>query len=61
MRLYLLPINDSNVEHIFTVNYDEASGGGMNFSQMNLHYSSQFTYNLSDQPWNGYATLEGIL
>jgi hypothetical protein len=30
----------------------------MNFSQMNLHYSSQFTYNFQDQPWNGYATLE---
>jgi len=50
--------NDNNPEHIFTVNYDEASGGGMNFSQMNLHYSSQFTWNLDAQPWNGYATLE---
>jgi len=30
----------------------------MNFSQMNLHYSSQFTWNLNAQPWNGYATLE---
>ena len=25
---------------------------------MNLHYSSQFTWNLQSQPWNGYATLE---
>jgi hypothetical protein len=30
----------------------------MNFSQMNLHYVSQFTWNLDEQPWNGYATLE---
>ena len=30
----------------------------MNFSQMNLHYSSQFTWNFDSQPWNGYATLE---
>ena len=30
----------------------------MNFSQMNLHYSSQFTWNFDAQPWNGYATLE---
>ena len=29
----------------------------MNFSQMTLHYSSQFTWNFQDQPWNGYATL----
>lgn len=50
--------NDNNPEHIFVVNYDEVSGGGMNFSQMNLHYSSQFTWNLDSQPWNGYATLE---
>lgn len=52
------PNNDGNPEHIFTVNYDQAGGGGMNFSQMNLHYASQFTWNLDAQPWNGYATLE---
>ena len=52
------PNNEGNPEHIFSVEYDEVSGGGMNFSQMNLHYSSQFTWNFNDQPWNGYATLE---
>ena len=52
------PNNENNPEHIFVVEYDEVSGGGMNFSQMNLHYSSQFTWNLNEQPWNGYATLE---
>ncbi len=52
------PNNEGNPEHIFTINYDEATGEGMNFSQMNLHYSSQFTWNLDNQPWNGYATLE---
>ena len=25
---------------------------------MTLHYSSQFTWNLEAQPWNGYATLQ---
>ena len=50
--------NQGNPENIFTVEYDEVNGGGMNFSQMNLHYSSQFTYNFDSQPWNGYATLE---
>lgn len=52
------PNNDGNPEHIFTINYDEVNGGGMNFSQMNLHYASQFTWNFEAQPWNGYATLE---
>lgn len=50
--------NDQNVEHIFSVNFDEATAGGMNFSQMTLHYSSQLTWNFQDQPWNGYAALE---
>ena len=52
------PNNEGNPEHIFSVFYDEVSGTGMNFSQMNLHYSSQFTWNFDQQPWNGYATLE---
>ncbi len=52
------PNNFGNPENIFTIEFAETGGGGMNFSQMNLHYESQFTYNLSDQPWNGYATLE---
>jgi hypothetical protein len=52
------PNNENNPEHIFSVFYDQARAGGMNFSQMNLHYSSQFTWNFESQPWNGYATLE---
>ena len=52
------PNNEGNPEHIFVVEYDEVTGTNMNFSQMNLHYSSQFTWNLQSQPWNGYATLE---
>jgi hypothetical protein len=30
----------------------------MNFAQMTLHYSSQFTWNIQSQPWNGYSALE---
>ena len=30
----------------------------MNFAVMNLHGPSQFSFNFTDQPWNGYATLE---
>ena len=52
------PNNDDNPEHIFAVYYDEIRGAGMNFSQMNLHYASQRSWDLKEQPWNGYATLE---
>jgi starch-binding outer membrane protein, SusD/RagB family len=45
-------------EHIFVAPFDEATGGGMSFAQMTLHYPSQLTFELQDQPWNGYSTLE---
>jgi starch-binding outer membrane protein, SusD/RagB family len=49
--------NIDNREFIWSIEYDEVTAGGMNFSQMTLHYGSQQTWNLQDQPWNGYATL----
>jgi hypothetical protein len=38
--------------------FDEVTGTGMNFAQMTLNYPSQLTYDLREQPWNGYSTLE---
>lgn len=52
------PANVDDPEHIWIVPFDENTGGGMNFSQMTLHYPSQLTYRLAEQPWNGYSTLE---
>lgn len=52
------PDNVDNIEHIYAVPFDEATAGGMNFAQMTLHYPSQLTYDLAEQPWNGYATLQ---
>jgi len=55
------PDNNSNgasSELIWAVEYDEATAGGMNFAQMSLTYASQATWELQDQPWNGYAALE---
>ena len=52
------PNNNNNPENIWTIEFDEANAQNMNFAQMNLHYSSQFTWNFQSQPWNGYATLE---
>lgn len=54
------PKNVDNIEHIFVVPFDENTGGGMNLAQMTLHYPSQLTYDLQQQPWNGYSTLEAF-
>lgn len=52
------PDNVEASEHIFVAPFDENTGGGLNFPYMTLHYPSQLTYDLRDQPWNGYSTLE---
>ncbi|MBL7858259.1 MAG: RagB/SusD family nutrient uptake outer membrane protein [Cyclobacteriaceae bacterium] len=50
--------NAGSKENIFVINYDKNNGVGFNMPQMTLHYSSQATFNLQQQPWNGYASLE---
>jgi hypothetical protein len=50
--------NDASVEHIFSIPYDPVLAQGFNLPQMTLHYSSQQTFDLQEQPWNGYASLE---
>lgn len=52
------PTNEDNIEHIWVAPFDESVGTGMNLAQMTLHYPSQLTYQLQQQPWNGYSTLE---
>lgn len=52
------PDNVENPEHIFVAPFDEATGGGLNFPYMTLHYPSQLTFKLAMQPWNGFSTLE---
>jgi len=52
------PANYDNPEIIWSVEYDEATAGGMNFHHMTLHYASQYTYLFDSQPWNGYSALE---
>jgi hypothetical protein len=52
------PNNQNSPETVWAINYDAVTGGGMNFIQMNLHYSSQQTFLSNDQPWNGYQVLE---
>ncbi|MCB0623932.1 MAG: RagB/SusD family nutrient uptake outer membrane protein [Saprospiraceae bacterium] len=50
--------NSGSAENIFVIPYDEAQAQGFNLAQMTLHYSSQATFELQEQPWNGYCTLQ---
>jgi hypothetical protein len=50
--------NSGSNENIFVIPYDEAQAQGFNLAQMTLHYTSQATFKLQDQPWNGYCTVQ---
>ena len=50
--------NSGSPELIFAVPYDRVFLQGFNIHHMSLHYGSQQTFNLQQQPWNGYATLQ---
>lgn len=50
--------NQSSKEFILAVPFDEVFAQGFNLAQMTLHYGSQATYNLKEQPWNGYCSLQ---
>jgi starch-binding outer membrane protein, SusD/RagB family len=52
------PDNVENQEHIFVAPFDESTGQGATWAQMTLHYPSQLTFKLQEQPWNGFSTLE---
>ena len=50
--------NSGSSEFIFAIPYDEVFFQGFNLVMRTLHYGSQYTYNLTAQPWNGFCTLE---
>jgi len=50
--------NSSSKEFIFAIPYDKIFFTGFNMNMASLHYTSQYTYNLTSQPWNGYCSLE---
>jgi hypothetical protein len=50
--------NNGSKEHIFIVPFDHIYGQGFNLPCMTLHYSSQITYTMNTQPWNGYCSIE---
>ena len=50
--------NSGSKEFIFAIPYDQIFFTGFNMNMSTLHYGSQYTYNLTSQPWNGFCTLE---
>ncbi len=50
--------NAGSKEFIFAIPYDEVFFQGFNLPMQTLHYGSQFTYDLTAQPWNGFCSLE---
>jgi hypothetical protein len=50
--------NSGSSEFIFAIPYDKVFYQGFNLPMQTLHYGSQFTYNLTAQPWNGFCSLE---
>ncbi|MCC6459884.1 MAG: RagB/SusD family nutrient uptake outer membrane protein, partial [Saprospiraceae bacterium] len=47
--------NEGSPEIILAIPYDKVFAQGFNLPQMTLHYASQSTFNLQEQPWNGYC------
>ena len=50
--------NEGSTEAIFMVPYDKVFAGGFNWVMMHNHLQGQVKFSLTEQPWNGYATLE---
>ncbi len=50
--------NSGSKEFIFAIPYDKIFFEGFQMGCQTLHYGSQYTYNLTQQPWNGFSTLE---
>jgi hypothetical protein len=50
--------NSGSTENIFVVPYDKVFAGGFNWVMMTLAYPSANVFELTEQPWNGYSTVE---
>jgi starch-binding outer membrane protein, SusD/RagB family len=49
--------NEDSKENIFVIPYDAAKLEGFHIGQMSLHYASKATFELTEQPWNGYCSV----
>lgn len=53
--------NEGSTENILVVPFDKVHIGGMNWEMSTLHYSSNLTYGLTGQPWNGFCSTADVL
>lgn len=53
--------NEGSTENIWCVFYDANFSKGMQFHMMTLHYASKESYNLKNEPWNGYCTSHRVI
>ena len=52
--------NSTNGEIIFSIPYDETTFQGFRLHMRCIHYQSKYTFNMTVEPWNGFATLEAF-
>ncbi len=50
--------NKGSSENIYTIPFDEDKYRGFNIHMRTLHYLNQQTFDMSVEPWNGFAVLE---
>src|SRR5262249_43629930 len=50
--------NKGSTESIWVIPYDEINAQGHTIPHITLHMESQKTYNMTAQPWNGFATIQ---
>jgi hypothetical protein len=53
--------NEGSTENILAVPFDKVNIQGMNWEMQTLHYSSNLTYGLTGQPWNGFCSTADVL
>jgi hypothetical protein len=50
--------NKGSTEFIWAIPFDAVFAQGFNIPMMTLSYLNQATYNINEQPWNGFATIQ---
>ena len=50
--------NKGASESIWVIPYDQVHAKGFNLNHQTLHMESQKTYNMTAQPWNGFASVQ---
>jgi hypothetical protein len=50
--------NESSIENIFTIPFDEDNQHGLRIHMRTLHYLNNRTYDMVAGPWNGFAVTE---